>query len=164
MTVQLRTPYADEAAQLSAIGVRSKAFWGYDTAFMAACRDELTVTPADLADPRKIWRLAEVDGRIAGYFGVVPCDEDRSNGSCEIEALFVEPGDIGSGLGRTLFDALVELAASSGYRRLVIQSDPNALGFYEAMGAVKIGERASDSIPGRRLPLLEVELNRIESN
>jgi len=156
VTLRLRAPCADEAERLSAIGVRSKAFWGYDAAFMAACHDELTVTAADLVDPRKIWRLAEVDGRIAGYFGVVPCDED---GSCEVEALFVEPGDIGGGLGKILFDALVELAASSGYRRLVIQSDPNALGFYEAMGAVKIGELASDSIPGRSLPLLEMELS-----
>jgi len=159
VTVRLRVPIADEAVELSAIGTRSKAFWGYDAAFMAACRDELTVTPADLADPRKIWRLAEVDGRIAGYFGVVPYDEDGSGSSGEIEALFVEPGNIGSGLGRTLFNALVELARSYGYRRLVIQSDPNALGFYEAMGAVKIGELASDSIPGRSLPLLEMDLS-----
>ena len=159
MTLRLRVPIADEAVELSAIGVRSKAFWGYDAAFMAACRDELTVTPADLADPRKIWRLVEVDGRIAGYFGVVPYDEDSRGSSCEIGALFVEPGDIGSGLGRLLFDALVGLAASHGYRRLVIQSDPNALGFYEAMGAIRIGERASDSIPGRSLPLLEMKLS-----
>jgi len=155
VTLRLRVPCANDAEQLSALGVRSKAFWGYDAAFMAACRDELTVTPADLADPRNIWRLAEVDGRLAGYFGVVPCGED---GSCEIEALFVEPGDIGSGLGRTLFNALVKLARSFGYRRLIVQSDPNALGFYEAMGAVKIGQRASGSVPGRSLPLLEIEL------
>ena len=159
MTRCLRAPTIDDAAELSAIGVRSKAVWGYDAAFMAACRDELTVTPADLTDPGKIWRLVEVDSRIAGYFGVVPYDEDGSTSSCEIEALFVEPGDIGSGLGRMLFDALVELATSHGYRRLVIQSDPNALGFYEAMGAVKIGERVSDSIPGRSLPLLEMDLS-----
>ncbi len=154
--MHLRAPRADEAVELSAVGVRSKAFWGYDAEFMAACHDELTVSAADLADPQQIWRLAEVNGRIAGYFGVIPYEED---GSCEIEALFVEPDDIGSGLGRILFDALVELATSSGYRRLVIQSDPYALGFYEAMGAVKIGELASDSIPGRRLPLLEMELS-----
>lgn len=42
--------------------------------------------------------------------------------------------------------------------RLVCQSDPFAEGFYLAMGMSRIGERASASIPGRKLPLLEMTL------
>ena len=37
----------------------------------------------------------------------------------------------------------------------MIDSDPEARPFYEAMGAVLVGDSPSASIPGRRLPRLE---------
>ena len=40
----------------------------------------------------------------------------------------------------------------------MIQSDPNAEGFYLAAGAKNIGVRESASIPGNQLPLLEIVL------
>ena len=49
-------------------------------------------------------------------------------------------------------------AAESGYTSLRIEADPNALGFYQAMGASQIGEAPSGSIPGRTLPVLLVTL------
>ena len=48
-------------------------------------------------------------------------------------------------------------AAAAGAGRMVIQSDPHAEGFYLHMGARRVGERASDSIPGRVLPLFVLE-------
>ena len=41
---------------------------------------------------------------------------------------------------------------------LTILADPNAAGFYERNGAVRIGEAPSDAGPGRLLPLYEVRL------
>jgi hypothetical protein len=41
---------------------------------------------------------------------------------------------------------------------LAILSDPNAAPFYERMGAVPAGDAPSDAIPGRRLPLLHLDL------
>lgn len=156
MTVRLREPHPDEAANLSDIGWRAKAHWGYAESFMQACRDELTVSPASLTDPSEYWRLAEVDGRIAGYVGVVP----ESAAMAEVEALFVEPGLIGSGIGRRLFLAAADAAKARGYTCLVIQSDPEAAGFYEKMGAKRVGDRPSDSVPGRNLPLYELDLTK----
>jgi hypothetical protein len=37
-------------------------------------------------------------------------------------------------------------------------ADPNAAGFYERSGAVRVGEAPSDAVPGRRLPLYEIRL------
>ena len=156
MNVRLRKPKPDEAAALSDIGWRSKAHWGYDDAFMRACRDELTVSAESLTDSAGYWQLAEVDGRIAGYIGVVPESADTA----EIEALFVEPGFIGSGIGRHLLLAATDAARARGYTHLVIQSDPDAAGFYEKMGAKRIGDRPSDSVPGRGLPLYELDLTK----
>ncbi len=154
--VRLRKPEPGEAAVLSAIAWRSKAHWGYDDAFMRACRDELTVSAESLKDSSEYWQLAEVDGRIAGFIGVVP----ESTDTAEIEALFVEPEFIGGGIGRHLLLAATDAAKARGYTVLVIQSDPDAAGFYEKMGAKLVGDRPSDSVPGRRLPLYELDLTK----
>ncbi|MBD02767.1 MAG: hypothetical protein CME24_00285 [Gemmatimonadetes bacterium] len=47
-SVPIRAALPSEVARLSALAISSKAVWGYDDTFMAACRDELTVSRADL--------------------------------------------------------------------------------------------------------------------
>ena len=64
----------------------------------------------------------------------------------------VEPFDTGA------IAYAIRRAREAGKRRIVIQGDPNAAGFYRAAGAVPDGERESDSIPGRYLPLFVIEL------
>src|SRR3546814_14021028 len=38
----LRLAKSSECGSLSALALRSKAYWGYDSAFLQACRDDLT--------------------------------------------------------------------------------------------------------------------------
>ena len=49
-------------------------------------------------------------------------------------------------------------AARLGARRMLIAADPHAVAFYQAAGAVRHGECASASIPGRKLPLLYLDI------
>ncbi len=65
---------------------------------------------------------------------------------------------MGKGLGRILFDTIAKHARSLGFTSLNIHSDPYAEAFYLHMGAKKVGDLPSGSIPGRTLPLLEVAL------
>lgn len=146
---QIRQADHDDRECLSALAVRSKAHWGYDDQFMAACRDELTVTPGDV-DSGLTW-LAEQDNKIVGFYGLVPEDGDG-----DLAFLFIEPAAIGSGVGGALFTHMLATAARAGFNRVTIASDPQAEGFYQRRGATRIGEIASDSIPGRSLPLLEI--------
>jgi hypothetical protein len=44
--VEIRKARPDEAGELTELALRSKAHWGYDEAFMASCREELTVRKA----------------------------------------------------------------------------------------------------------------------
>jgi hypothetical protein len=44
----IRTPRTDELPALGDLCLRSKAVWGYDETFMAACRAELSFEPRDL--------------------------------------------------------------------------------------------------------------------
>jgi GNAT superfamily N-acetyltransferase len=151
--LNLRAARPDEVAALSELALRSKAHWGYDDAFQAACRDELTVHPDDLASGVVV--VAEVDGERAGFSRLTGPDVD---GVGEADMLFVAPGHIGTGVGHALFMRLRGDAVSRGCTALRIEADPHAVTFYEREGAVHVGEVPSASIPGRALPLLRLDL------
>jgi GNAT superfamily N-acetyltransferase len=129
---------------LTALAFGSKAHWGYDDAFMEACRDELTIRPVDL-DRAKV-RVAVVE-TIVGFHGI---DGD------ELRWMFVAPASTGHGIGAALFTDALDIASAAGIETLRIESDPNAAGFYERMGARRIGETPSASIPGRVLPVYAI--------
>lgn len=46
--MKVRSATEDECEALSRLAIRSKSHWGYDDAFLEACRAELTVVPEDL--------------------------------------------------------------------------------------------------------------------
>ncbi|TQF03145.1 GNAT family N-acetyltransferase [Kitasatospora acidiphila] len=148
-TPLLRPAQPAEAEALTALVLRSKAHWGYDEAFMAVCRDELTLRPEQLVPGRTL--VAEQDGTALG-FGLLAGDAPVG----ELAMLFVEPAAIGQGLGGRLYRGLLELARTAGFTRLTIDADPCAADFYAAHGAVRTGETPSGSIPGRTLPVFTV--------
>jgi len=148
----LRPPRPDECPALTALCLTSKAHWGYDADFMAACVDELTVHPRDLETDRH--QVAEKDGAVVGVAALsVAGDRGR------VELMFVAPDAMGQGIGRALMAWLITEARSLGLAAIDIDADPGAVGFYERMGARRVGEAASGSIPGRMLPALAIDLN-----
>jgi hypothetical protein len=48
--VGLRSASPDEAAALTELAIRSKAYWGYADAFMRRAREELTLTAGPYRD------------------------------------------------------------------------------------------------------------------
>src|SRR5690606_39451935 len=60
--LRLRPPRADEGPKLTELCLRSKASHGYDAAFIAACREELTVDPSG----GDLIAVAELNGECAG--------------------------------------------------------------------------------------------------
>ena len=149
--ITLRPSNESELETLSDLALRSKAVWGYDAAFMDACKAELTLTPADLRDTHL--QVAE-DGE--GIIGFVQIEIDGV--VADLAKLFIEPARLRTGAGRRLFDWAVETARAQGATRLTIEADPDAAPFYRRMGARDVGTAPSGSIPGRRLPLLELDL------
>ncbi len=150
--MKIRRAEPAESEVLSALAFQSKAHWGYSDEFMAACRHELTLSARQI-EAGDVW-VAEDSGRLRGFYATSKVSPD----ALELEALFVAPDHIGSGIGRALMQhAVARFDAEPQLQRLVIQADPNAAAFYEAAGAVLIGEQPSDSIPGRMLPLYEID-------
>jgi GNAT superfamily N-acetyltransferase len=148
----LHTAQPDDAPVLTAIALASKAYWGYDAAFMAACVPELTVTAEKIARYPTV--VITIEGIILGFAMLIPIDTQE----VELEYLFVAPAAIGHGHGKRLFRHVRQIAQQRGYQRMRIQADPNAEAFYLHMGAARIGASPSDSIPGRMLPLLQLDL------
>jgi GNAT superfamily N-acetyltransferase len=147
MMLVLRPLRPDELPVAHTLCLRSKAYWGYDAAFMAACREELRLTPEDLAADEVI---AAADD--AGLAGLAQVSVDVPNSY--LEKLFVAPERMGLGLGRILYDWALSAAGRLGATRLIIEADPDAAGFYQRMGAEPAGTAPSGSIEGRILPRL----------
>ncbi|MEM8852728.1 MAG: GNAT family N-acetyltransferase [Pseudomonadota bacterium] len=150
-TITLRPPQAPELDAINHLIMRSKAFWGYDAAFMAACRTELSLTPTDIAGDHAM--LAVEDHTP---LGIATISVDGAAG--ELEKLFVAPEAMGRGVGRHLMDWARTTAVEKGATALYIDADPGAEPFYQRMGAMRIGEAPSGSIAGRMLPRLRLPL------
>ncbi len=151
--VLLRPARVEDANALTALALRSKAYWGYDEAFMKACVAELTITPKRILAEEMT--VAECGGAIAGMVSLAAGEApDR----CELEDMFVDPPIIGTGLGSQLMAHAKQVATERGVQCIDVDADPNAQGFYERCGYKLTSTSPSASIPGRMLPRLRLDL------
>ncbi|MFJ9591470.1 GNAT family N-acetyltransferase [Streptomyces virginiae] len=128
--VKVRAARPAEAEALTGLVMRSKAHWGYDAALLAACAAELRIRP-DEVTARRIVVAEDAEGTVLGLASL-----EGGAPLATLGLLFVEPSAIGQGVGRVLYRDVLRRAVQLGVRRLVIDSDPHAAGFYRAMGAV----------------------------
>lgn len=131
--------------------MRAKASWGYDAAFMAMCRAELTLTPEKL----RVWTVwvAECVGELAGMIALAG---DAPDG--ELEDFMVEPSFQGRGVGAALMGVLIDECQSRGFERVCLDADPHAEAIYQKLGFATVGQSPSRSIPGRSLPRMALTL------
>lgn len=113
--------------------------------------NDIVIRPADIEGG--IFLVHEVGREITGVAGVM-----RTKDGYELAHLWVEPGRIGSGIGRALLRAAADRAGKAGARELTFTCDPHTEGFYLRMGARRIGERESEAVPGRDLPRMRLDL------
>jgi len=92
--------------------------------------------------------LAERNDKVLCFYSILKI----SKTDFELEALFVDPKHIGTGIGKALLSHAREVAASLGEKKMMLQSDPNAAAFYLSAGAIVTGKRESPVFPGRFLP------------
>ncbi len=152
--VTIRRARPDEAEALTALILRSKAYWGYNDTFMAAARPSLALSSEAIERDQPY--CAEVAGALAGVLNLYALSADE----VYLDDLFIEPGFIGKGIGALLWRYAVALAPAMGATTMVLDADPNARAFYEHMGAIHIGETPSTVVPGRTLPRMCYDLPR----
>jgi GNAT superfamily N-acetyltransferase len=148
----IRKASPEEAEALTELAMRSKAHWGYDGAFMAACRPVLTITAAYIKENPVF--AAEEQAVLAGFCSLVV-----HGTNAELDNLFIEPAFIGKGCGRLLWDRSVLYCKENGLSEMTIDADPFAEGFYLKMGAARVGESTSTVQPGRLLPRLKMAIS-----
>ncbi len=131
---------------LSAICVAAKGYWNYPPEWLALWEADLAVTPEQIRS--HYVDVCEFDGRVAGFIAI-----SFEAGLAEVEHLWVLPEFMGKGVGRALLERGLEWCRANDIVELKVVSDPNALGFYQALGGKIIGEQPSVPAP-RVLPVL----------
>jgi GNAT superfamily N-acetyltransferase len=147
VNISITTAHPSEAGVLTEIAFAAKRHWGYPEHWLAQWQALLTVTPESVATHETF--AAREGDRILG-FGAIARDGDL----LWLKDLWVSPAEMGRGIGRALFRRAQQRAWALGFATFEIEADPHAAGFYQRMGAVSIGMRASQ-IDGqvRELPL-----------
>lgn len=148
--IRFATP--DQAGTLTQIAFAAKRHWNYPERWIQIWSPLLTITPGFIEEHETC--VAYLDQEPVGFCAISTEDVKAS-----VEHLWVLPEHMGRGVGAELFNHMLLRCKELGMQILEIESDPNAQGFYERMGARKVGEVASevDGLP-RRLPLLEIRL------
>jgi GNAT superfamily N-acetyltransferase len=73
------------------------------------------------ADPSSGAFVAESSGRIVGFVSFGPSrDDDAGEEVGEIPAIYLQPREVGTGVGRGLFEAATEALRRAGYRRATL--------------------------------------------
>ncbi|MEQ9364196.1 MAG: GNAT family N-acetyltransferase [Leptospirales bacterium] len=153
---RVRRAYPDETEDLTRLAVRSKAHWGYSREFLAAAHADLAVDTARIGTGRVF--VVERNAELIGFCSLElsAATPDRA----ELIQCFVHPDWMGQNYGRLLWNYTVRKLRSDypAVSRLVVVSDPNAVGFYQKCGARPDGYEASIADPKRLLPRLVYEI------
>jgi GNAT superfamily N-acetyltransferase len=152
--VRIRQASPDEAAKLTEIAHDAKRYWGYPEHWIKHWQADLTISPEFIAN-NDVY-VAEQEGELLGFYALIV----REN-KAELDHMWVAPKHVGSGVGKELFIHAMQRAAGQKVSAVQISSDPHAEGFYQTMGATRVGEVASE-IDGqpRILPRLRVDPSR----
>ncbi len=145
-----------EAPDLSRLARSSKAYWGYNSEQLDAWEQDGSFSVPPDACEAELVGLAEDEKGPMGFY--------RLSGQTPIgrlSDLWVGPEAIGTGLGKDLAYRAIERARSLGFTALIINSEPNAEGFYTHMGASRVGELPAPlpGEPDRVLPTMMLPIS-----
>ena len=146
----IRPGRSDEGDRLKEIAIDAKGFWGYEPAKVRDWADRGDFTDETLAALTVF--VAESGGRVIAWSSVAEKVE-----RAWLADLWVEPDWIGKGVGSALFRHSALYARQIGARGLEWEAEPNALGFYEKMGARHLRDGTSEW--GRTLSVMGIDFD-----
>jgi GNAT superfamily N-acetyltransferase len=153
--MHIKAAKPEDAERLTEIAFAAKRHWGYPELWMESWRDLLTVSPEFIQSHETF--LAVINGQSVGFYAL-----GRNNGRADLLHLWVLPGWMGKGIGRSLFQHAIGRTKALGFRELEIESDPNAEGFYRRLGARRVDVRLHTLEQQRReLPVLIFEVENL---
>lgn len=149
--VHYRAPLIEDAGALAALGRETfiDTFGHlYSAANLNAFLDRVHGLPAvaaELADPARAYRVAEVDGALVGYAKIGPMSLPVANPpatALELKQLYVLPAYKGQGVAATLMAWALDQCHARGARDVylsVYADNPRAQAFYRRHGFTIVG-------------------------
>lgn len=111
------------APVLSEVAIAAKSYWGYPAHWIEQWRAQLTIKPEYVRD-NDVYAAVDDEQQIVGWYALA------GTGAClMLDNLWVRPDQIGTGVGRALFEHAVAHAATRGANTLELEADPHAAGF-----------------------------------
>jgi N-acetylglutamate synthase-like GNAT family acetyltransferase/8-oxo-dGTP pyrophosphatase MutT (NUDIX family) len=149
MPLKLRLAAPSDSTDLTDILHRAKASWGYPEDKMVEFREHWRISEELIQSQHMT--VAEADGVPVAFSGLVVQGED----TLLIDYLFVAPEVQKQGVGDLLLTRAEDYARQNNLKRLCLESDTNAVPFYQKRGFKTIAIRESEMLPGNEIPLME---------
>lgn len=157
----IRSAKKEDAEILTKISYKSKGYWNYPQEYFEIWNNELTISP-DYIERNEVF-VFELGGTVVGYYSLVELPEDIEFSGIILEKgfwlehMFIEPENIGNGIGTKMFDHLRKRCLSKGINKLGILADPHSRWFYEKMGCI-FKRVYSSTIKNRTTPYRQLEI------
>ncbi|WP_040411899.1 GNAT family N-acetyltransferase [Desulfosporosinus sp. OT] len=157
----IRRAVGVESNMLTSIAFAAKRYWKYPKEYFEVWKDELTIT-LDYINKNEVY-VAKVDREIVGFISIAEVKKDFQVEELLIrkgfwlDHIFVHPDFIGKRVGSELVSFAKELCRRKNIVCLHILSDPNAIGFYDKVGAQFI-EKVPSNIKGRFISLYKLAI------
>jgi ribosomal protein S18 acetylase RimI-like enzyme len=151
VTVTIRRAGAKDAPALSEIARAAKARWGYPREWLEVWDADLTISVPDI-ERMAVFVADSTDATGRRPVGVAAIE--RRTDDWSLEHFWILPSVEGRGIGRVLFTHVLREVGMNGGTAISIVSDPNAVGFYERMGA-HVQNRVPAPMPGAPARALE---------
>ena len=140
MTIMVRAAAPADAAALAAI--YAPVVTGTAISFEEAPPGPDEISRRMAARPRLPWLVADDGGRVAGYaYASAHRGRPAYRWSAEC-SVYLDPAYQGQGLGRRLYERLIEQVRGLGYRSLlagIALPNPASVGLHEALGFAPVG-------------------------
>jgi len=100
-----------------------------------------------------VWVVVDENEKIFGFGHLVL----RENSPGKLAGLYFVPEVVGLGLGRKIFELMVEECKRAGVTELLLSATKTAKNFYEKMGFVQLGPILSIQIGGEMVECFEMK-------
>jgi ribosomal protein S18 acetylase RimI-like enzyme len=163
--MRVRDAVPDDAAAIARVHVR-----GWQAAYRGQMPDAY-LDGLDVAQRERAWAerlgaaerdrpgrtlVAEDGGRVVGFAGVGPAEDDDAGPTTgEVYAIYVSPERLRQGIGATLLARAEDALREAGYDEAtlwVLAANAGAIAFYERAGWRADGSRTDQLIGGLSLP------------
>ena len=144
------------AVELTDLAFAAKAHWGYPRRWLQLWRSSLTLN-AEYVAQNSVY-VARRGEQVVGFYAIRPW-----RNWARLDHLWIRPEAWGQGLGRALFEHAESVCRRRGFKKMRVESDPNAEGFYRRLDGTRVGVSCS-RLEGRwrELPVLHFSLVRAD--